>query len=470
MDRLTGADAWYLYLEGPTVHLHVTGLMVLDPSTAPGGFSFDTLRSFITQRLHLMPTLRQRLVEVPLSIDHPTWIDDPNFDPDEHLHHHIVEGAGSDAELAAVIGEFASHPLRRDRPLWDMLVVEGLAGGGAAAAMKMHHCIVDGVTGMEVMATLLDLGPEPEPHEPHEPSGGNRPVPVPSPLDAALSASWSRITDPLRQVRAATGAATSMIGIAETSVRRRLGGAAAVAHPINAPRTRFNASIGPKREVAFGLAPMDDLEAVRNAFGVTINDVVLAACSYGLRQYLECWDRIPDRPLVCSVPVSTHGHGDPATNQVSNMFVNLPVDLDDPVEQLMTIHRGSVGAKEVQGSVGTHLISDVVELIPTTVFRFATRLYSTTGLADRLAPVHNLIVSNVKGSPVPLYLAGARVTAMYPFGPLMEGTGLTVTVLSNNGELNLGLIACPDLVPSLHELRDAMLAGIDVLNEASHRV
>ena len=467
MDRLTAADAWYLYLEGPTVHLHVTGLLLLDPSTAPDGFSFDTLRSFITERLHLMPTLRRRLVEVPLSIDHPTWIDDPDFDLDEHLHHRTLGGTGSDAELAAMIGEFASRPLRRDRPLWDMTLVEGLAGGGAAVAMKMHHCIVDGVSGMEIMAQLLDLDPEPTPHEPPR---LHRPATVPSRLDAAVSATWSRLTDPLRPLRAASGAATSMVGMAETAVRRRLGGAAAVAHPVNAPRTRFNASIGPDREVAFGLAPLADLKAVRSAFDVTINDVVLAACSYGLRQYLQSWDRVPDRPLVCSVPVSTHGHGDPATNQVSNMFVNLPVHLDDPVEQLMAIHRGSVGAKEVQGSVGTHLISDVIELIPAMAFQFGTRLYSATGLADRLAPVHNLIVSNVKGSPVPLYMAGARVAAMYPFGPLMEGAGLNITVLSNNGEMNLGLIACPDLVPSLDSLLDETIAGITVLREASQHV
>jgi hypothetical protein len=166
--------------------------------------------------------------------------------------------------------------------------------------------------------------------------------------------------------------------------------------------------------------------------------------------------------------VSTHGHdGDPAANQVSNMFVNLPVDIADPVEQLLSIHRGSLGAKEVQGSVGTHLISDIIELIPATLFQLTTRLYSASGLADRLAPVHNLIVSNVKGSPVPLYMAGARVTAMFPFGPLMEGTGLNVTVLSNNGEMNIGLIACPELVPSLDELLDEMIAGIAVLLEAS---
>jgi diacylglycerol O-acyltransferase / wax synthase len=463
--RLSAADAWYLYLEGPTVHLHVTGLLLLDPSTAPDRFSFDSLRSFIEGRLHLMPVLRKRLVEVPMSIDHPTWIDDPDFDLDDHLHHRAMDGSASADDLAELVGEFASTPLRRDQPLWDMVFVDGLEGDGVAVAMKMHHCIVDGVSGMEIMAELLDLEPSPAPRRPgvHDP-----PAPVPSRVEAAMAASWNRLTDPLRPVRAAIGAATSMVNLGESAMRRRLGGADAVAHPVNAPRTRFNASIGPRRQVAFGLAPLEDLKAIRAAFGVTVNDVVLAACSYGLRQYLQTWDELPDRPLVCSVPVSTHGHGgDPAANQVSNMFVNLPVDIADPVEQLLSIHRGSLGAKEVQESVGTHLISDIIELIPASLFQLTTRLYSVSGLADRLAPVHNLIVSNVKGSPVPLYMAGARVTAMFPFGPLMEGTGLNITVLSNNGEMNIGLIACPELVPSLDELLDGMIAGIAVLLEAS---
>ena len=161
--RLSAADAWYLYLEGPTVHLHVTGLLLLDPSTAPDRFSFDSLRSFIEGRLHLMPVLRKRLVEVPMSIDHPTWIDDPDFDLDDHLHHRAMDGSASADDLAELVGEFASTPLRRDQPLWDMVFVDGLEGDGVAVAMKMHHCIVDGVSGMDqgviaIRRALADCG------------------------------------------------------------------------------------------------------------------------------------------------------------------------------------------------------------------------------------------------------------------------------------------------------------------------
>lgn len=258
--------------------------------------------------------------------------------------------------------------------------------------------------------------------------------------------------------------------MATTSIRRRLGGAAGVAHPLNAPRTLFNASITARREVAFGLAPLEDLKTIGRVFGVTVNDAVLAACTHGLRRYLDAFGQVPDRPLVCSVPVSIHGHGSGrSTNQVSTIFVNLPVQVDDPLEQLRLIHTGALGAKEIQRSVGTDLISDIVEVVPTSMFQLATRLYSRAGLADRLAPVHNLIVSNVMGSPLPLYMAGAKVIAIYPFGPLIEGTGLNITVVSNNGEMNIGLIACPDLVPDLDHLMSGILAGVDTLLAAAER-
>ena len=466
MERLTAADAWYLYLEGPTVPLHVTGLLLLDPSTAPKGFSFDKLRRYIAGRLDLMPALRRRLVEVPLAIDYPCWIEDPGFDLDDHLHHHILSGTGPTGTLAGFTGEFATTRLARDRPLWDLVLVEGLDDGNVAVIMKMHHCIVDGISGMDVMAHLLDLTPSPKPRR-RVPDW--QPDRIPNTGEVIADATWSRVTSPLRPVRAAASTASSLAQMARTALRRRLGGADAVAHPLNAPRVRFNASISADRVVAFGRAPLEDLKAIRRAFGVTINDVVLAACTYGLRSYLETHDHLPDRSLVCSVPVSTHGHGNPdrASNQVSTMFVNLPVHLADPVDQLRLIHAGSLGAKEVQQSAGTEMISDVIELIPASMFHLATRLYSEAGLADRLAPVHNLIVSNVVGSPVPLYLAGAQVVAMFPFGPLMEGAGLNITVLSNSGEMNIGLIACPDLVPGLDELLEGMIRGIAVLLEAA---
>lgn len=462
MERLTPEDAWFLYLEGPTVHMHVTGLLVLDPSTAPGGFSFQKLSHHIMGRLDVMPMLRRRLVEAPLAIDHPCWIDDETFALGNHVHRHSLTGSGSMDEVSAFVGQFAGTKLDRTRPLWDLVLVEGLDDGRAAIILKMHHCLADGVSGMDVMASLLDLTPSPELQR--GPSSWQPEAPPSTPAVIAAAA-WSRVTTPLRPLRAGAGVASSLVQLAGAAIRRRRRGGDSVTHPLNAPRTRFNASVSADRVVAFGLAPLEDFKTIRRAFDVTINDVVLAACTYGLRIYLEANGGTPDHALVCSVPVSTHGRagGDGATNQLSTMFVSLPVHLADPVQQLRAIHDSSVGAKEVQDSVGVDMIRNVVEMIPAALFHLATRLYSQARLADRLAPVHNLVVSNVMGSPLPLYLAGAKVVAMFPFGPLMEGAGLNVTVLSNSDEMNIGIIACPDLVPNLDRLLDEMLNGITVL-------
>ncbi len=466
MEHLAAADAWYLYLEGPTVPLHVTGLLVVDPSTALGGFSFAQLRQHVEGRLDLIPMLRRRVVEVPFSIDHPYWIEDADFDLDEHMYRHVLPGTGSDRELTDYIGQLAAEPLDRSRPLWDLTLIEGLQDGSAAIVIKLHHCMIDGGAGMEMIADLLDLGPKPKRRAPRDDWHPERRPPDTQVIATAI---WNRITNPLRQVRAAAGISSSLLQMAGTAVGRRLGGADHAAHPLNAPRTRFSGSLTANRSVAVGLAPLDHFKTIARAFDITINEVFLAACTQGLRTHLNTYDRLPDSPLVCSVPVSTHGHDhrEQSTNQVSSMFVHLPVQVADPMERLRLIHAGSLAAKEVHATVGSDLIADVVEAIPTSVFRLGTRLYSEASLADRLAPVHNVIVSNVIGAPIPLYFAGARVEAMYPFGPLMEGTGLNITVVSYDGNMNIGVIACPDLVPNVEELLEAMLAGVDILLEAA---
>lgn len=464
MKRLSAEDAWFFYAEGPTTPLHVTGLLVLDPSTAPKRFGIDRLRRYVAGRIDLMPELRRRLVEVPLGIDHPSWIEDPDFEISRHVRHHVLT-EGTTEELARHVGEFAGEQLSRTQPLWQLDLIEGLEGDRAAVAMKLHHSIVDGVSGMGIVAHLLDLVPD----APLRRRGDQwEPEPVPGSLQRLTDASLHRLSTPLRPLKAAAGTARSLAGIAGTSLRRRLGGEDAIAHPLGAPRTPFNRSLTDRRSVGFGSVPFEDVQAVRRAFGVTVNEVILAACATGLRTYLERYGEVPDRALVCSVPVSVHAadHG-ASTNQLSNMFVSLPVEVDDPLERLDLVHAASEGAKQVQSAVGARLIGDVVEMIPSTLFRAMSRLYSETGLADRMSPVHNLIVSNVRGYAEPLYMAGAEILAMYPFGPLMEGTGLNVTVLSHHGDLDVGVIACPDLAPGVDELVGWILDGVEELRVAA---
>lgn len=464
MERITGADAAFWYMEHPVVHMHVTGVLVLDPSELPGGFSFESFRRHVAGRLHRIPPFRRRLLGAPLGIDHPVWVDDPDFDLDDHLHRVVLEPGAGREELSDWVGRYASEPLDRDRPLWDMSVLEGFADGTVAVVSKVHHVAVDGVTGTDLMAQLVDL----EPVVDHEEPPPYRPEPLPNQLELAYDAVASRLTDPLRGVRALGRSA----GAASRVVLQALGSeqdGPSMARPFEAPRTFINRSLSARRSVAFAAAPLEDLRTAKSAFGATVNDVFLAACTQALRTYLSRHGEQLDRPLVVSVPVSVHGEAsaDRATNQVSNMFVRLPVHVADPVEQLHAVKADTRDAKVVHGALGADMIGDVTEVTPPAVFNLASRMYSSAGLADRLAPIHNLVISNVPGPPFPLYVAGARLRAVYPFGPLIEGSALNITVLSNMGNMDIGVIACPDVAPDIDGLARGIVDGIEVLRRAA---
>ena len=464
MERITAADAAFLYMENPVVHMHVTGVLVLDPSTVPQGYTFERFRGHVASRLHRIPVFRKRLLSPLMGIDHPVWVDDPAFEIDRHLHPVDLGGDATAADLAAWVGEYASSPLDRSVPLWDMCVLEGLADGSVAVVSKVHHVAVDGVTGTDLMAQLVDL--EPEVHD--EPPPPYRADPIPNHLELAYDAVASRVMDPLRGVRALGRSLGSVARV----VRQVAGGdddGPTMARPFEAPRTFFNRSLTPRRSVSFAAAPLEDLKVAKSAYGATVNDVFLAACTQALRAYLSAHGEVPDRPLVVSVPVSVHGEvtDGRATNQVSNMFVRLPVHVDDPVEQLHAVKADTRDAKVVHGASGADMIGDVTEVTPPAIFNLASRMYSSAGLADRLAPIHNLVISNVPGPPFPLYVAGARLRAVYPFGPLIEGSALNITVLSNMGNMDIGVIACPDVAPDIDELANGIAAGIEVLRAAA---
>ena len=464
MERTTAADASFWYMENPVVHMHVTGVMVMDPSTVAGGFSYEKFRAHVQSRLPRIPAFLHRMMEVPLGIDHPVMVDDPNFNFDDHMHHELLDDATSD-DLAEWVGRYASEPLDRDRPLWDMVLIEGLADGTAVMVSKVHHVLVDGTSGTDLLAQLVELTPEVETDYPPQaaPEGS-----IPGGPQLVAGAVVSRITDPFRSARA--------LGRSLTSVARVVAGVVGggdegptMARPFDAPRTLFNHSITARRSVAFSKCSLDDLKLVKTTFGVTVNDVVLAACTQSLRAYLAKRGETFERPLVVSVPVSVKGKttAGGSANQVSNMFVRLPVHLVDPVDQLRAVRVDTLDAKAVHGAIGADMIGDVTEVTPPAIFNLASRLYSSATLADRLAPIHNLVISNVPGPPFPLYIAGAQLVGMYPFGPLIEGSGLNISVLSNMGNMDIGVIACPDIAPDVEEVSDGIVDAIEVLRQAA---
>ncbi len=457
MERLSSSDAWFLDVESTSVPMHVTGLLVLDPSTAGSDWSPESLRRHVGAKLAAIPSLRRVLVEVPLGIDHPTWRT-AGPDIDDHVRLRTAPGHRP-GRLGAVMSEFATAPLDRGRPLWEALVIDGLDDGQVAFALKVHHAIADGVTGLELLTQILDLSPEPAP--PPDPDESATADDAPSATVALAAALAHRAATPLRPVRAAAGLGAAAARLVARSAR---GGGDRAAHPLGAPRTPFNGTLTQRRSVAFGQLALSDFKQVARRADVTVNDVVLAAVTFALRRSLQRSHRLPDRSLICSVPVSTHGHtASDSANQVSDMFVPLPVHLDDPHERLRAVHDGCIEAKAVHRSLGANVIGDLVELLPGTTLRLGAGLYSQAGLADRLAPIHNVIVSNVAGPPVPLYLEGAEVVGLYPFGPLVEGTGVNITVFSNAGRMNVGVITCPDLLPRPGTLVADLRRGMDDL-------
>jgi len=466
MQRLSGMDASFLYMETPTHHMHVVGTLILDPAGMSEPYGADHIRHLIATRIHLMPMLRRRLVEVPLGIDHPLWIEDPDFNLDQHIHRVAAPKPGTRKELAEVVGHVASVPLDRHRPLWEMTMVEGLDDGCVALVSKMHHACIDGITGADMMAHLLDL--EPVAADPPAPTEPWVPEEVPSDLEVTRDAIVSRASDPFRTVSAMGRIGRSVFDMGRGMLG--VGGDAKLnpALPFTGPRTVLNAPITANRVVAFGQASLDDLKVVKNTYGTTVNDVVLAASALALRRYLLAHDDLPDRALIAAVPVSVHGQpGGVGTNQVSNMFVRLPITIDDPVAQLRAINEETQDAKAVHNAMGADLIQDMAAMTPPGIYNLALRLYAQPVVAGALPPVQNVVISNVPGPPIPLYIAGAEVKGVYPFGPLIEGSGINITVLSNMGNMDFGVIACGDAVKDVWQIADGFGDAVRELRAAA---
>jgi diacylglycerol O-acyltransferase / wax synthase len=459
MERLSGLDATFLYLETPSLHMHVSMAAVFDPTTVPGGYHFDKVRDLVSERLLQAPVFRRRLVEVPFRLDHPYFVEDPDFDLDYHMHRAALPAPGGIEELAEFVGDVCSRQLDRSKPLWEMYIVEGLEGGRIAVVTKIHHCTIDGVSGAELLGELFDLEADPPPR----PVPDERPAPgsLPSDLQLLAQALAARATRPLRITRLAWKTGKAFLDVRRVRQSTSSGHAAL---PLTAPRTSLNATITPHRRVALATISLDDVKRVKNALETTVNDVVLAVCTGALRQYLIQGDELPDDPLVATVPVSVQSSTQhKSANKVSAMFVPLPCRIDDPVKRLLEIRDCTKGAKEEHKALGAEVLLDWAEHATPNVFSAAARAYTRFRLAERHRPIHSLVISNVPGPDFPLYLGGAELVAGFPLGPVMDGAALNITVMSYRGVLNWGLMACRETVPALGLLAGAIPAALDEL-------
>jgi len=468
VEQLSGLDASFLYLETPTLHMHVEMVVVFDPSTVPGGYSFPKMQAQIASRTHQAPVFRRLLVEVPFRLGHPVWVDDPAFDIDYHVRRTAVPGPGGLRELAELAGDIASRQLDRSKPLWEIWVVEGLEGGRIAVIAKMHHSTVDGMSGAALLSVLFDLEADPGPEPEYEvPTGPTR---IPSSAELISEALAARVFRPFELTRDVLRTGQRLLDVRRVrNEPEHRAPEARAALPLSAPRTSFNGSLTRRRQVALAAIGLDDVKRLKNATGTTVNDVVLAVCTGALRRFLAAGDELPDKPLVAVVPVSVQpDQGAPyGSNKVSTMFVQLPAHLADPMERLVAIREGTQGAKEEHNALGADMLVNWAEHATPNTFAAAARLYSRMRLAERHRPIANLIVSNVPGPGFPLYLGGAEMVAGFPLGPVMDGLGPNITIMSYRGVLYWGIISCPETMPKLWRLAAELPGALDELLEAA---
>jgi diacylglycerol O-acyltransferase len=458
MNRLSGLDASFLYLESSTQLLHVCGVVMISPQTMPETYSFESLKKEINRRISVMPEFLRTLHTVPLHLDHPVWVIDEDFDIDRHVHRLAVPSPGTEEELSEIVGHLAGIPLDRSRPLWEMWVIEGLASGQIAVFTKMHHAAVDGVSGANLISNLCSLEPEAPPTS-EQPLEHDR---VPSDLELAARAALSVATRPLelaKLVLPSAGIVTGWVGRASKGK--------AMPAPFTAPRTSFNGTITGHRSAAFADLDLDDVKKVKRATGATVNDVVLGLVGGALRRYLADRHELPSSSLVAMVPVSVHGRSKrTGSNKVSGMFTKLYTDVEDPLERIRAIAETNADVKEHHGAIDADTLQDWAQFAAPRTFAMAVRVYSRLRLAERHPVVHNLVVSNVPGPPVPVYFMGARIEALYPLGPVFHGAGLNITVMSNNGRMNVGLLGCRELVPAVWDLARDIPLELDAALEA----
>jgi diacylglycerol O-acyltransferase / wax synthase len=452
MQRLTGLDAAFLSLETPSAHMQVMGVAVVDPTTSMQGFSYEHVRELLESRLHLIPPFRRRIVEVPLGLHAPIWIEDPAFDLDYHLRRAALPAPGGEHELSAFVADVAGRPLDRTRPLWEAWVVEGLDHGYYAFIAKIHHSLIDGASGVEILASLFDLEPDPEPKV-TDIAPEWEPEHVPSDVELLSYAALSFASRPVHFVKAANNLGKSVVRGVQRARERELD----VPLPLTAPRLSMNRSITPHRKVAFESVPLAEIKAAKNALGVTVNDIVLAVTAGALRNYLIGRNELPDRSLVAAIPTNIRAEGERELgNRVSAMFASLPVEIENPLARVAAVASSTKGWKQVNEVVDTATLEDWAGVAAPVVFSRAIRLYGRLRIGERMRPAINLIVSNVPGPTFPLYLAGARLVSLHPLGPILDDCGLNLTVMSYLDHVDFGFIACRELVPDVEELAAAI--------------
>jgi WS/DGAT/MGAT family acyltransferase len=486
MRQLTSLDAQFLAVESGRTYGHVGSLCVCDPSTAPGGrLTVDDLQRMVAERLHLLPPFRWRLVNVPLGLDLPYWAEDPDFDLDFHIRESAIPPPGDDQKLAETVSRIFARPLDRARPLWELYLIHGLPDGKVALLTKVHHAVVDGVSGNEILSVLLDHTPAGEPIDP--PAAPHRGERVPGDLEMFARGAAGV---PLQPWRALKALPTTLPALTEVpganafpvvpalskglSKLRGLAGAPTSDSILEitsarAPRTPFNGRISPHRRFAFGSLSLDTVKAIKNELGITVNDVVVTLCASAVREWLLERDELPRDPLVAMIPVSVRAphEAGPYGNRISAMIVPIPTNVAHPRDRLRRAHELLRSAKANHAALPASLLTDATAFIPPAVAALAAR--TTIDLLSRTRPPLNLVISNVPGPRDDLYCAGAQLESLFPVSVVVDGVGLNMTVMSYRDRLDFGIVTDQGQIPDAWPFIQHLETALDELQSVLHR-
>ncbi|WP_100643231.1 WS/DGAT/MGAT family O-acyltransferase [Alteromonas facilis] len=449
MESLSGLDAAFLYLESDTIPMHIGGVAILQ-----GSLAYEDFVTFMQQRVHTVPRLRQKLVSVPMSLDRPYWVDDPDFDLSNHLAHRTLPSPGGWRELRAMASDIFSGQIDRHKPLWEFVFVDGIEDiaqvpkGSIALVSKIHHAGFDGKSGADLMSMLFDVSPTPRPVPPADKAPSTEEAP--GNLGLLGRTAMNLVSRPTQLPGLLWDAGKAAL---KASYLTRIEGLKPPTLPFSAPKSILNTTVERQRCWDSAVLDLSRVKLLRRGVkGASLNDAVLAICAGAIRRYLLEKNELPEDPIVAMVPVSTRTNEEKNAmgNQVAAMYVQLATDIDDPLERFKTIVQNTKTQKEYQKAVDARSLMGFAELIPFGLAGAASRFYSKMALAKRHNPLFNLVITNVPGPPIPVYLSGHELLVNMGTAPLYDGMGLMIPVFSYNNTLSISPTSAENIMPDIN--------------------
>ena len=437
IEKISGQDATFLYAESPSSPMQIATLTIVE-----GSLKFDDFKATVASKLHLIPKFRKRLLSVPLNLDYPYWVDDPNFDIDLHINRVKLPEPSKWKTLREMTASIFSSPLDLRRPLWSITFIEGLdevsqvPKGSVAIVAKVHHVMIDGSSGVGIMGILFDKSaedknkkiPDPKPFEPE---------PLPDELNLLLKSSYDFFKNPFKIPKLIGETATAM---AKSQLRSKFKIKQTVfKNTYPTPKTIFNNSISAKRTWGTAILSFERINTLRKIMGVSVNDLILAICAGGIRRYLSDREKLPLQPLVANVPISIRVKGEKQkmNNQISNMLIKIATHIENPIEQLEYIHEQTNQGKTKHKAVGAKSLAQMAEAVPYGLANLAAGLYSKYNIKEFHKPPFNVTITNVPGPQGALYLKGHKIVGIFGLTPVLDGFGLIIAAFSYNGLVSI---------------------------------